>query len=307
MYRLIAVLALFITGCGSQAVIVNNIDEKEANQIVFILGQNKIKAEKITGSSESNNEVLWSIQVPSTSKLDALAILNKKGLPKKRSQSLLNLFANQGLVSSERAEQIRYQAGVAEKIAGMIRNIEGILDAEIQLSEMAKEETLPGATPTKQNPITAAVYIKHVGVLDNPNTFLPLKIKRLVASAIPGLSPDNVTIMDEKVNFRPAMKAQSTYQIVRVWGIELVHSSESTFRWIFFSMLTLLIIMAATILWLIWKIQWILGQEGGFKALFTLQPFHKPTEAEKKSALEEENFSESEEEETTAVTDEEEQ
>src|SRR5262249_43137820 len=135
---------------------------------------------------------------PSDRATEAMALLSQQGLPRKRSESILKIFADSGLVPSEMQQQIKYQAALAEQIANTIRKIDGVLDADVQIS-FPKEDVLnPAANKQK---ITASVWVKHNGILDDPNSHLTTKIKRLVAASVPGLDFDNVTVIPDRARF----------------------------------------------------------------------------------------------------------
>ena len=131
---------------------------------------------------------------------EAMAILNQNGLPRAKGTNLLELFAKQGLMTTEKEESIRYQAGLEQQIANTIRKIDGVIEADVQLSFPEATSAL-GATTTPQQKPTAAVYVKHQGILDDPNSHLVSKIKRLVASSVNGLDINDVTVISDRSRF----------------------------------------------------------------------------------------------------------
>ncbi len=129
---LMACLALLLlTGCESNMVIVNDVGEREANEIIVFLASKGIPAAKTPSGTSApggtDTSVKWSIAVPPDQSTEAMAILNQNGLPRQKGISLLDLFAKSGLMQSEQENAIRYQAGLAEQIAGVIRKIDGLL------------------------------------------------------------------------------------------------------------------------------------------------------------------------------------
>lgn len=124
--------------CSSKKTIVNGLDEKEANEIWVYLSSKGIDVSKVQSTEGAGGGgkkvVLWDIQVPSDKASEALALLNQVGLPKRQAQRLLGLFQDVGLVPSEMTEKIRYQAGLGEQIASVIRKMDGVIDADVQLS-----------------------------------------------------------------------------------------------------------------------------------------------------------------------------
>ncbi len=204
-----------------------------------------------------------------------MALLNQSGLPRRKSQSLLGIFTGGGLVPSELQERIRYQAGLAEQIASTIRKIDGVLDAEVQISFPEEDPLNPGKT---KGSITASVYVKHSGVLDDPNSHLITKIKRLVAASITGLDYDNVTVIADRARYGGGSSGGETTvgeeprQFVNVWTIVLAKDSLLRFRILFFSLLLFTLLLLLCLVWLAWKFHHILHKAGGVKALFHLKP-----------------------------------
>ena len=271
---------LFMTSCASQRTIVHDLDEKDANEIIVLLANKNINAEKVKavgGGTGGGGSALtkWDIVVDDTRGTEAIAILNLYGLPRRPAQNLLNIFSKGGLVPSEMEERIKYQSGLAEQIASTIRKIDGILDAEVQLSIPAEEPMNPNAPKQK---VTASVYIKHTGILDDPNSQLITKIRRLVASSIPSLDFDNVTVIPDRarftdIPFRPVGTEEEGKQYASVWTIVLAKDSVTRFRVVFFSFFILLVLLFLSIVWLGWKFSPII-RSVGFKQLFTKSPIH---------------------------------
>ncbi len=294
-----------LTGCESKKTIVNALDEKEANEILVFLdtkGINAVKIRSAEGGGGGSKLVLWDISVNEEDSRRAMSILNQAGLPRRRGQSLLGIFGEAGLVPSEMHEKIRYQAGLAEQIASTIRKIDGVLDAEVQLSFPEEDPLNPGKT---KGEITSSIYVKHSGVLDDPNSLLLTKIKRLVTASITGLKYDNVTVIADRARFtdfpvglQAARDEEKEY--VSVWSVIVAKNSLTRFRAIFFSFSILILSLLLAFVWIGWKISPILKEHGGLSALFTLAPIPSaapPKIHKEESEAEEEEVTEEEEEE----------
>ena len=296
-------LTLF-TSCESRKTIVNGLDEKEANEIVVFLSNKGIQAIKVKSTEGAGGGgsklTLWDISVPEEQTTEAMSILNQSGLPRRRGQNLLGIFSNSGLVPSEMQEKIRYQAGLAEQIASTIRKFDGVLDAEVQVSFPEEDPLNPGKT---KGDITASVYVKHSGILDDPNTHAITKIKRLVTGAITGLKYDNVTVISDRARFsdfpvglQGARDDEKEY--VSVWTIIVAKESLSKFRIVFFSFTLLLLFLLLSFVWIGWKVSPLIKENGGFSALFSLTPMasSKKEKKKKKSKKSEEGEEELEDE-----------
>lgn len=282
---------ILLTACGSSRTIVNGLDEKEANEIIVFLSTRGIDASKTKstegGGGGGQKMTLWDITVSEDKATEAMSLLNQSGLPRRRGQNLLGLFANVGLVPSEMQDKIRYQAGLAEQIASTIRKIDGVLDAEVQISFPEEDPLNPGSE--KKGKITASVYVKHSGVLDDPNSHLVTKIKRLVAASITGLDFDNVTVIGDRARFSDlpsgllSSALEEEKQYVNVWSIIIAQDSLFRFRVIFFSFTFLLLVLLLSLIWVLWKIYPLLKEHGGIKGLFHFKALTDASSAEAKT------------------------
>ncbi len=267
--------------------IVNNVSERDANEIIVFLANKGVPAEKTPSVSSApgggDNIQKWSISVAPDQATEAMSILNQNGLPRKMGTNLLDLFAKSGLMSSEKEETIRYQAGLAEQIGNTIRKIDGVIDADVQLSFPPTDTgiTMPGAVAVPRK-ITAAIYVKHQGILDDPNSHLIIKIKRLVAGSVAGLDINDVTVISDRSRFTDYSLSSATEPLsiqakeyVSIWSIVMNKSSAARFRVIFFLLIVSSIVCALIIGWMIWKFYPLLRARGGFKSLLKYPPLEE--------------------------------
>lgn len=292
-----ALILCLLASCESRKVIVNELDEKEANEILVFLANRNIDASKVQSASAGGGGskiVLWNISVESTQATEAMALLNQAGLPRRRAQNLLTIFKDVGLVPSEMQEKIRYQAGLAEQIASTIRKIDGVLDADVQISFPEEDPLNPNAPKQK---ITASVYVKHNGVLDDPNAHLVTRIKRLVSGSVNGLDFDYVTVIGDRARFSESSNLQGSSaeeekQYVNIWSIILAKESVTRFRIVFFSFSVLILLLLLSVIWIWWKFHVLLKDSGGISKIFTphpiqLEDLHPPEPKADKKEVEE--------------------
>jgi type III secretion protein J len=255
---------LLLVGCAANESIVNNIDERDANEIVVYLASKGIAAQKVAAASNEaaggGPSTQFNIAVASEQSTDAMSLLNRVGLPRIQGTNLLTLFAKSGLMSSDREETIRYQAGLAEEVRNTILKIDGVLDANVQISfPPAETAGLPGAAVPKT---TAAVYVKHLGILEDPNMHLETKIKRLVSSSINGLAFEDVSVISDRSRMADIQLTMSGEPIgprslqenyVSIWSIVMTKSSLARFRFLFFLLIVLNLAFAGALGWMVYK------------------------------------------------------
>ena len=254
--------SFLLFGCGENTSIVNRIDEREANEILVFLAAHGIDGEKASaGETEAggSGQLQWNIMVDKNQTLEAMALLNRNGLPRRKGTSLLELFAKSGLMTSDKEETIRYQAGIEEELKNTIRMIDGVLDAEVQISFPSTEGLIPGQ---EKQIVKAAIYVKHQGVFDDPNNHLESKIKRLAAGSIDGLDYESVSVIPDRSRFAdidlsPEAEIFSTKakekEYVSIWSMTMSKKSSARFRMIFGLMIFFILLFGGGIVWLIYK------------------------------------------------------
>lgn len=272
---------LILAGCESNSVIITDVDEREANQIVVFLAGRGITAYKVSaptgGAAGESAMPKFNISVEEGKVTEAMSLLSQNGLPRKKGTDLLTLFAKQGLMSTEREETVRYQAGLAEQIANTIRKIDGILDADVQISFPPETTGVPGVETNKK--ITASVYLKHQGIVDDPNSHLITKIKLLVSGSVTGLNVNDVTVISDRARLTDMLLAKRAdgmaiepKEYVKVWGITVNKDSAGRFRFLFLVLLLLTLICISLIGWSAWKFYPMISKKNFFKNFFKPTP-----------------------------------
>lgn len=296
---LLGCMLMLLTGCDAGRVIINSVDEREANEIVVLLATKGVKAEKVghsTATASGEAVMRFDISVGENEATYAMAFLNQSGFPRMPGTSLLNLFAKQGLMSSQQEENIRYQAGLAEQIASTIRLIDGVIDAQVQIAFPSSEAPIGSNAPPQKT--TASVYVKHQGVFDDPNSFLVTKIKRLVASSVNGLDINDVTVIADRARFMevtldgmPQVTAHGS-EYVSIWSIVMSKASAPTFRLIFFGLMFACSVLLFGLGWMFWKFYPILRKTGGLKQLLQVAPiaFEEPSKPSENAGSQEQPF-----------------
>lgn len=279
---------LLMTGCGGKKPIVNGLDEKEANEIIVFLAGKNIDANKVpqvAASGGGAKTAKYDIVVDIDKATEAMSLLNQAGFPRRPAQNLLTIFASQSLVPSELQEKIRFEQGLAEQLASVLRKIDGVLDAEVRISFPQEDPLNPN---NKQGKITASVYIKHSGVLDDPNTHLATKIRRLVAASVTGLDFDNVALIPDRARYTELPSEisgvyEAEKEFTTIWGIIIAKDSVTSFRILFSVLSFLLLLLILACIWIGWKTAPLLQKYGGLRELFHLHAIdlHKKTEADK--------------------------
>lgn len=302
LFLSLALMLVTFTSCGKPQTILTNVAESDANQILVLLESKGIMAQKMivksSGAGSQSTDNMWDITVDNSRATEALAILNRIGLPRSPGMTLLDVFPGQGMMKTDKEEEIRYNAGLNEQLGTTLRKIDGVLDAEVQISFPKDDNFNPEAQ--KELP-KASVFIKHDGILDNPNNLLFQKIRRYISGSIVDLRYEDVTVVTDRARFtdinlrslEPKSKATpwGNQDFIKIWSIVVSQESAGSFRTILFLFCFFLLLVILTLAWVAWKMQYVLKRFKSVKSFFSLEPMEvgmKEDEAQTKEEKDDE-------------------
>lgn len=178
-----AMVALALAGCGGSVELLSNMNERDANEVVAVLSESNIKAQKLPGKDGAVNLTVEQAQVAR-----AITVLSAEGMPRERRATMGDVFRKEGLISSPLEERARYLWALSQELSETISQIDGVLRSRVHV--VLPERSTGGEPPL---PSSAGVFVKYRRSA-NLEESVP-QIKRLVASAIPGLSVDKVSVV----------------------------------------------------------------------------------------------------------------
>ena len=188
-------LTMGLAGCDSATSPLNRgLSETEANRLVSFLDRYEITA----GKTVERDGV--TVFVPSAELARAARLSSRAGLPRTDYKSFGAIFPKDGLISSPLEERARMTFAVSQQIEAMLADIDGVVSARVNVVIPERRNGRFAETPS------AAVLIRHLDGLETD--MLTHKIRRLVASSVPGLvdaDPRQISISFVPV-FRPDAK-----------------------------------------------------------------------------------------------------
>lgn len=189
MYKKIWALLLImlcLAGCAKQdTILIEQIDQTDANQVILLLGQNNIVANKVLQKNGG-----YTIFINKKDQLNALNILFSKGELKEKFDSLGEIFKKDSFISSPTEEYARLQYALSQEISSMLFELNGVTEVKVAVSLPTPNDNLWQTDSVKPS---VAVVIKYrqgerVDLYTN-------RIKNLVSKAVPGVTPDQVDIL----------------------------------------------------------------------------------------------------------------
>src|SRR3954469_4857370 len=164
----------------SYSVLFSGLEAKDASAVV-----DKLKSEgvpyKLTGNGDT-------VMVPQSKVYDARLKLSSEGLPK-GSVVGYEILDKQGLTTSDFRQQVDYQRALEGELTRTLMSVSGVENATVHLA-MPKDKLF---TEDEQK-ARASVLLKTSG--DGLGDDAVQSIVHLVASSVPGLAPEDVTVAD---------------------------------------------------------------------------------------------------------------
>ncbi len=130
------------------------------------------------------------ITVPSKRYHEARIFLASKGLPKTGQSGLDALKDQSSMTTSQFMEQVRYTAAIEQELVRSILQIDSIASARVHLALAKQSAFVRDRTPPK----ASVVVTPQPGRMMTPSQVQA--VVHLVASSVPLLTPDNVTVVD---------------------------------------------------------------------------------------------------------------
>lgn len=180
---IIAVAAALLVACGSQVDLMSSVAEDEANEVIAALLQANIQVRKVAAK-----DGMVGLRVNNDQVGRALEVMRANGLPREPYAGMGQLFKKEGLISSPLEERARYIYALTQELSSTLSRIDGVLRARVHV--VLPERGTAGEPSTSSS---AAVFIKYKDGYDLER--IQPQVRRLVSNSIPGLTPENVSIV----------------------------------------------------------------------------------------------------------------
>lgn len=235
---LLLTLTFMLSGCGERIDLHRQLSEQEANDVIAELADKHIRAQKVL---EKDGAV---VRVRTSDIARAVRTLEAAGLPKTARTTLGEIFRKEGVISTPLEERARYIYALSQELEATLSNIDGVIVARVHV--VLPERVAPGE-PVQ--PASASVFIKHDPRLE-PDNIRP-RVRRMVASSIPGMSTTADNPQKLTVTFVPASAYVERERLV-YFGAFLVPEADLAFWQICVTVLLILLIvlLVAAALWL---------------------------------------------------------
>jgi type III secretion protein J len=226
---LVLLAALLLSAC--EAELYNNLDQRQANEMVATLQQRGIPAQRVAVKGGQ-----YTVVVDKGRFAESITILKDAGLPRQEFQTMGQVFKKDGLVSSPTQERAQMIFALSQELSGTVSEIDGVLSARVHL-------VLPENDPLRQQlvPSSASVFIRHRS--NAPVGNLVPQVKMLVANGVAGLSYDKVSVVLVPVDSQKPSQGQDL-EMVSFLGLWMHRDNVAQAMWMFFGLVALVVLLA---------------------------------------------------------------
>lgn len=193
---LLVIACMATASCNKSEIILEDLSQKEANEIIVLLSDQNIFAKKI--SFKDRKQTNFKIEVEQKDKQNALKTLLKWQLPKEKNTGLKEVYppGSQALIPSKAEENARIVMAVQGEIEKLLHLIPNVIEAKVMISLPSPLEQSSQAAKSYKSAAVALTYNADAETkpLDEG------EIKNLVASAVGGLLEEQVSVLMKQVS-----------------------------------------------------------------------------------------------------------
>jgi type III secretion protein J len=227
--------SLVLVAC--RTAVLAGLDEREANQLVAALDAAAIGASK---EPEGGARDRYTVEVTSSDAARAIALIEAQRLPHREASGVDALYRESALLATPQEERARWTAATAADLARTLERLPGVLDARVHLTLPEAAPALDAAPPE----LKAAVLLRSArgaARVDDSS------VRALVASAVDGLRPERVTIVQVLAD----AKAAPAPLLVHVGPLAVSRGSAAALRALLAAALGLDLLMAIALVVLV--------------------------------------------------------
>lgn len=188
---LILAMVFIFSSCG-RIELYQNLTEEEANEILVLLSENSIKAEKKKETVQ--NEVSYAIAVSEKDMTQARSLLLSHNLPRRRELGLTGVYKDKGLIPTPDEQKARFLLALKGEIINSLEKIPQVVDADVVLNIPTKDEFANADRQKEQRP-TASIVVKAKPMPNGDAPITEAKVQQFVANAVEGLNPRDVSVV----------------------------------------------------------------------------------------------------------------
>ncbi|HVS02003.1 MAG TPA: hypothetical protein VMT16_04470 [Thermoanaerobaculia bacterium] len=216
-----ALLAILLMAC--QAEVLHDVPEAEANEILAVLQQHGVVADKVPANPELNT---FNVTVSKDARPRAWAVLQEYKLPRARDRRFRDVFGKSKLVVTPVEERALFLEALQGELAQTLESVQGVIDARVHL--VLPEKDLSGKL---RGAAKASVVLEYLPSAQGVAPMQRAEVQQIVANAVDGLDPDTVAVVLKPSSIAAPKSGQGgDFDLIRSAGLLLEKSSVQRFK-----------------------------------------------------------------------------
>ncbi len=239
----VSIAAALLVASACTVNLQHDLAEDDANDIYVLLQKNGIDANKI--KDESGNEPRYIIQVAKGDVAAAAQLLREYSLPRPKADGLGIFKKSKGMIPTQTEERGMLLEALAGEVSNALNRVPGVLEARaiVMLPEVS-DLTQPDKKPQP----SASVLVKYRPKSDGKPPLSEDEIKAFVATAVPEMKKDFVTVLMTQA-LPPEAEVNPEMRMQTVLGLRMTKASAEKFK-VFVAVTGLLVLgMAGFTIW----------------------------------------------------------
>ncbi len=189
----LSILAIvFIFTACSTVQLYQDLNEEDANEILVLLSENGIKAQKKKVMAQ--NEVSYAIEVGENDMVRARSLLLRHNLPRRKELGLTGVYKEKGLIPTPDEQKARFLLALKGEIINSLERMPQIVDADVVLNIPTKDEFASPEAQKDKRP-TASIVVKARALVEGEEPISEAKVQQFVANSVEGLNPRDVAVI----------------------------------------------------------------------------------------------------------------
>ncbi|MFP1892469.1 EscJ/YscJ/HrcJ family type III secretion inner membrane ring protein SsaJ [Lonsdalea quercina] len=188
LLRFLLVFGLILLLSGCRVELYSALSEEDANQMLAILMQHNISAEKQAAEGGVT------LRVEKSQFINAVELLRLNGFPRRSYTSVDTMFPPNQLVVSPAEEHQKIIFLNEQRIEEMLSKIDGVVCTDVTIGSHVPDDMGDNGN------VSVAVFIKYSPQI-NLEAFR-VQIKNLIEKSIPGIHADQIGILMQPTEFR---------------------------------------------------------------------------------------------------------
>lgn len=178
-----------LSACAKQN-IAHQQDERNANEIVYLLSLHGIEAESV--KDEESRDLRFNVHVAKDQGTAALGVMSRYNLPKTRADDTSAMFKEGGMIPTNEQQRAKREVGIRGDIINGLRAVPRVVDVQVTVT-IPEDNPLRDVNEAKPRP-KASVLIVYLEDAEAKPPMPVEEVQKFVQAALPEIKSTEVSV-----------------------------------------------------------------------------------------------------------------